>query len=248
MHFQISRLMTAAFFAALSASSMAGLVNYSQNFEGLDMSSSSALSGNGWKIFANVFDSGGGYIYGYGPFGAPNGGPGFSSIATGEQGPGQGAQYLNTYSDYNNGDHANGRFIEANIFQEQIIGASDLGNTVQFNFDYKASSQFGPGGQTVTRAFIKVLNPNAGFSMVAFPNLVTTSASTSSWASGNLSLLIDNGWSGHILQFGFMSTATQYQPSGVYYDNINFNPVPEPATMTAALVGLAGVALRKRRK
>lgn len=232
----------------VSTAAMASLTAYTQNFESLNMASSTALGDDGWKVFGNVFESNGDYVYGYGVFPAPNGTNGFCSIATGEQGAAQGSQYINVYSDYNNGDHANNRLIEANVFQEQTISASDLGSTVQFNFDYKASSQNGPSGQTVTRAFIKVLDPNSGYATVAFPTLVTTSASTTEWASGSLSLLIDGGWSGHILQFGFMNTATQYQPSGVYYDNVNFSPVPEPGTMVAAAFGLVGVALRRRRK
>lgn len=162
---------------------------------------------------------------------------GFSAIATGEGGAAQGLQYLNTYSDYNNRDHALGRVIEANVFQEQVISAGDLG-----------TSQFGPGGQTRTMAFFKVLDPSANYALVAFPTLETTSASTTDWASGALNITIDNAWSGHILQFGFLSTATLDQPSGVFYDNINFQAVPEPATLSVLAVSVAGMALRRRRK
>jgi len=233
---------------SLSTSAFANLTNYSQDFEGLNAASSSALSADGWKIFANVFNSSGGYLYGYGVFNAPNGGGGFSAIATGEAGPNQGQQYINIYSDYNNADHNVGNIIEANVFQEQVIGAADLGKSYRFSFDYKASSTAGPAGRTRTFAFIKVLNPSAGFSLSAFPQIETTGASTTLWSEGNdIDITIDNAWSGQILQFGFLSTATNYQNSGVFYDNISFAPVPEPATMLALGTGLLAFA-RKRRK
>lgn len=245
---QSIRLASLALAMAFAGASLAALTPYSQDFEGLNAGSSSALADDGWLIFANVFDGGGTRVYFYGPFPAPNPGGGFSGIASGEGGPAQGQQYLNTYSDYNNGDHNNGLTIEANVFQERTIGAADLGKAFEFRFDYKASSQFGPAGLTNTKAFIKVLDPSNGFAMVAFPNLDTTAASTSTWASGMLGVTIDAAWTGHILQFGFMNTATRYQPSGVYYDNIDAQAVPEPATLTILGASVLAAALRRRRK
>lgn len=243
------RIASLGLMAALASSSMASLVSYSQNFEGLNIASPSALGDDGWKIFGNVFDGGGNYIYGYGPFAAPNGGNGFSAIATGEGGPAQGAQYINTFSDYNNGDHGIGRIIEANIFQEQVVSAGDYGKTFEFKFDYKASSQFGPVLPSRTKAFIKVLNPGAGFSLVAFPTHETTAASTTDWATSTLSVTIDNTWAGHILQFGFLNTSTNYATTGMYYDNINFGEaVPEPATLSVLALSVVGVVSRRRRK
>ncbi len=242
-----ARLTALVVSAAIASVANANLTPYTQNFESLNAANGGALSADGWKIFGNVFTPSGGYIYGYGVFGAPNGGPGFSSIASGEGGANQGSQYINIYSDYNNGDHANGNKIEANVFQEQVIGAADLGLTYKFAFDYKASSMFGPSGATKTFAFFKVLNPNTGFTMVANPTFETTMASGSTWSEGNsLSIAIDNSWAGHILQFGFVSTATNYEGSGVYYDNLSFGAVPEPATMT--VLGLSCAALLRRRR
>lgn len=249
MNLNLVRIAVLALSPVLAASSFGALTSYSQNFEGLNMSSTSALADDGWKVFGNVFDSGGNYLYNYGPFPAPNTGAAFCSIATGEGGAAQGLQYLNTFSDYNNGDHANNRLIEANTFQEQVVAAGDIGKTFEFKFDYKASSTAGPSGQTVARAFIKVLNPGAGFALVSFPTLVTTSASTTAWATGSLNVTIEQGWTNHILQFGFMNTATAYQPSGVFYDNINFSqPIPEPATMSVFGAALVGLVARRRRK
>lgn len=242
---QTIRLVFLGLAATMTAAAFADLTPYSQNFEVLTMSDPAALTNDGWLVFGNVFEANGNYVYGYGPFGAPNNGQAFCAIATGEAGAPQGQQYLNVFSDYNNGDHGIGRKIESNVFQERVVGAADLGKTYKFEFDYKASSQFGPGGQTTAAAFIKVLNPNAGYALVAFPTVVTTAASTTNWASSSITITIDNAWTGHIFQIGFMNTATQYQPSGVYYDNIVFNQlaavsgtvtlsnyIPSPSTKT----------------
>ena len=131
-------LYAAAAAALLSMVAQAQLTAYDQNFESLNAMDPGAIAADGWLGFANVFDApGGNFLYNYGPFRAPNGGPGFSSIvSSGNAGPAQQAQQLNVYSDYNNGDHGNGRYIEANVFREMPIGAGDVGSTWTFKFDY----------------------------------------------------------------------------------------------------------------
>ncbi len=222
---------------------------YTQNFEGMNAASPTVLGADGWKVFGNVFNPDGSYFGGYGVFDAPNGTPGFSSVAGGEGGVNQGAQYLNIYSDYNNqAAHTAGQTVEALVFQERVISGADLGLTFNFRFDYKASSQAGPGGATTTAAFMKILDPSNGFATLVNPTFNTTAASTSVWSEGNtMSLAIDNSWSGKLLQFGFLSRASNNQPSGVYYDNVSLTPVPEPATMTVLALGIAA-ALKRRRK
>lgn len=212
-----------ALFAISATSAHADLSPYSQNFEALNMSSPSALSADNWLVYGNVFDANNNYLYGYGSFPAPNGTPGFCSVATGEGGPEQALQYINVYSDYNNSGHAANQRIEANVFQEQIVGAADIGKTYRFTFDYKASFLSGPAGATTTFAFVKVLNPSAGYSIVANPVFETTAASRTNWVLGNtIDITIGSGWAGHLLQFGFVSNATLYQASGMYYDNVSF--------------------------
>jgi hypothetical protein len=231
-----ARIAAAMVGAALSTAAMAQIPAYSQTFESLNAVSGSALANDNWKVFGNVFSPGGGYLYGYGTFSAPNGTPGFCSIASGEAGPNQGNQYINVYSDYNNGDHAVGNLIEANVFQERTLVAADLGKTYNFKFDYKAAFIAGPAGATKTFAFIKVLNPFTGYTLVANPNKETTLASKTEWSEGNtLSITIDNSWTGHLLQFGFVSTATNYQNSGVFYDNISFGPAATSNTISGKI-------------
>ncbi|MBL8049374.1 MAG: hypothetical protein JNJ45_11905 [Chthonomonas sp.] len=245
MQLKTTRSLVLLFGAALATGASANLSNYTQNFDSLNAASPSALSDDGWKVFGNVFNPSGGYLYGYGTFPAPNGTAGFCSIAGGEGGPNQGSQYINCYSDYNNGDHANGNRIEANVFQEQIVGVGDLGKTYRFTFDYKASFTSGPSGSTVTQAFIKVLNPNNGYSLDFFPTITTTSASNVNWSEGNfIDVPIQSSWTGNILQFGFLSNATSYQGTGVYYDNISFMELGSGSTIggTVNLGSYAGTA------
>jgi hypothetical protein len=232
--------------SALVGSAMA-LSSYSQNFENLVATSSTALGDNGWLVGANVFSPGGNYLYGYFAFPAPNnnlGGGGFSGIAGGLGGANQGAQYLNVYSDYNNfGAHTAGEIVEGYVFREQPVLAADQGKTYKFKFDYRAAnSPDGPSGATTTAAFIKVLDPSNGYATIVNPTLVTTLASNSVWSNNNeLSVTIGSNWAGYILQIGFVSRATSFAPSGVYYDNVSFAEATSPTiTGTLSLQNTAG--------
>jgi hypothetical protein len=203
---------------------MADLTTYNQDFEGLNQADPDALRNDGWLVFANVFGPDWSYWYGYGPFTAPNGGPGFSGIDVGQGGPNQGAQQLVVYSDYNNGNHGDGSnaIIEANVFQEQTIGAADVGNTWRFKFDAKRGNI---GGATTAAAFFKTLDPANGYALTNFITIDMT-AVPSAWDSYSLSILIDPSLEGQILQFGFLSWASRYEDSGIFYDNIAFDLAP----------------------
>jgi hypothetical protein len=210
----------------------ADLAPYNQDFEGLVQSDPAALSDNGWLVFANVFSPDHAtYYYGYGPFPAPNPGGGFSAIDAGQGGPDQGAQQLSVYSDYNNGDHANGNLIEANVFEQQTIGAADVGHTWVFEFDAKRGNI---AGATTAIAFIKTLDPNNGYATTNFVTVDMTSV-PDSWGHYSISLAIDGGLPGQLLQFGFANTATHYEGSGVFYDNLAFQ---QAVTTIAATVDI----------
>lgn len=222
--------------SAFAVSGMA-LSSYSQNFEGMSLSNSAALSGNGWVVYGNVFFPNGNWNYGYGPFPAPNGTGAFSSVATGDGGPNQGLRYINVFNDYNNvGAHNAGEKVEANVFQEQPITAADQGKTYKFKFDFRASATNGPSGASTTAAFIKVLNPSNNYTTIVNPSLSTTLASSSAWSEGNeLSVTIGSNWAGYILQFGFVSTATSFQGTGVFYDNVSFGEAVTSTTITGLM-------------
>jgi len=136
------------------------------------------------------------------------------------------------YSDYNNGDHgACGGdnqnpaciFIEANTFKEQVVGAVNVGQTWVFQFDALRGNI---EGVHTARAFIKTLDPNAGFSLSNFISVDMTDAQ-GSWNDHLLSIYIDPGLVGQILQFGFLSYATNYEGSGIFYDNIAFTSLDD---------------------
>ena len=199
------------------AVSQADLASYSQNFESLTQSDPAALANDGWLVYGNVFDLAHNYLYGYGSFPAPNGTGAFCAIDAGQGGPAQGVQQLSVYSDYNNSDQAT-RLIEANVYHEQQIGVADVGEVYIFRFDAKRGNLVSP---TEALAFIKTLDPNAGYATTNFITYNTTGIPTD-WGTYSISITITPGLVGQILQFGFNSTTTNYAGSGVFYDNISF--------------------------
>jgi hypothetical protein len=206
-------------------------VQYMQNFELLNQMNVSALADDGWLVFGNVYDGETmAFLYGYGPFVAPNDGAAFCAIAVGQGGAEQGNQQLSIYSDYNNTDHASGSLIEANVFRERSLTAADVGRTITFSFDAKRGNINDPADalcpcNATALAFIKTLDPTAGFSTTNFVQLDTT-ALPETWNRYEISLPIDPGLVGQLLQIGFASTATLYQPSGNFYDNLEVRTGP----------------------
>jgi len=191
------------------------LTPYSQDFEGLVQSDINALGNDGWWVYGNVFGSDWSWWYGYGAFPAPNDGAAFCAIVTGEGGPDQGAQQLVVFSDYNNTDHPVA-WIESNVFQEQTVTAADIGQFWAFDFQAKLGNI---EGTSTAAAFIKTMDPNAGWLTTNFITADMT-AIPNTWADYSLSIEIDPSLEGQILQFGFMNVATNYAVSGIFYDNI----------------------------
>ena len=73
------------------------------------------------------------------------------------------------------------------------------------------------------------------------------------WDTYTLDLLIPEAHAiaGATLSFGFSATATDYNGSAVFYDNLNFDRVvvPVPAAVWlfgSGLLGLVGVARRRK--
>lgn len=200
--------------------SQATLATYIQNFEGLVQTSPTALSGDGWLVYGNVFDpTHTTYLYGYGPFPAPNGTGFWCDIDIGQGGAEQGAQQLSVYSDYNNADHAAGNLVESNVFRERTIDPTNVGRTWIFEFDAKLGNLSGASSAV---AFIKTLNPSQGYALTNFLTVDMTTIPTT-WSRYAIPIAIDPTLSGQILQFGFASTATHYENCGVFYDNIVFH-------------------------
>jgi hypothetical protein len=250
MKFQTIPALAVAFVLVAPLRSHAALAGYSQNFETLAPSGTgygnTALSDNGWLVYANVFRTDGTYDYGYGPFLAPNGDMAFSGIAIGQGGPQQGDRQLVVYSDYNNGGaHASGELVESLVFQQQTIGAWDVGNTWTLRFDAGRYTPSPLAAPSTAMAFVKTLDPANGYQATGM-SWVDMSA-VDAWGTHSLSLTITAG-AGQILQFGFANTATNYANSAVVYDNISFAPVPERSTYALMLAGLGLLGLTARRR
>lgn len=231
----------------------AQLSSYSQNFESLTIDDAGALSGDGWQVFGLLYDGesggttpNGNLLFSYGPFPAPNAAamgvpPAFSAIASGAQGANQGTQYLNAFSDYEccgPGTTNQGHFdmstpfdrVQSIVFQEQEIGAADIGSVWTFSFDGRnAIDDMGTPvgcdteGTSDCIAFIKTIDPNNGNQT----NLQTFDSSTlgnDDWSRQTIEIdLSDPLLEGQLLQFGFESVSEQFGNTGVYYDNLVFS-------------------------
>lgn len=216
---------TALAFAALiclfPVAGQAALAPYAQNFETMVQSDLNALANDGWVVYGNVFDQAGTvYLYGYGPFPAPNDGAAFCALDSGQGGVGQGTLQLSVYSDYNNtAAHTAGQRVESNVFHEQTIGPEDVGNTWVFEFEAKRGNI---ALTSTAHAFIKTLNPAAGWALTNFITAEMT-AIPDTWGYHQLFIEIDASLAGQILQFGFLNNASNFEPSGIFYDNVSFH-------------------------
>jgi hypothetical protein len=198
-------------------------VPYFQDFEALAPVDGS-LAGDNWLVYGNVFDPGWNWLWGHGPWPAPNNQtPGnWEDIVSGQGGPEQGEQQIVVYSDFQNGEHANGNWVESNLFQEQTLPVGATG-IWEFTFDAKMGDLV---PNSTAQAFIKTLDPNAGWTMT---NFVTEDMTTTpvTWSTYTLSIDV-TGLDNQVLQFGFMNYSTNYTPCGIYYDNVNFGPETTP--------------------
>lgn len=203
----------------------------------------------GWIGYMNVFDNNGGSQGGY-IFGS---GWGVSdlktTVAVSNTGTYNGDQLVlePNYNTYNAADGywANGsvgnKFMEANTFVETASIS-----TASTSFSGTIDSYTLAGGYTA-QAFIKVLNPNNGYSTDVFQT-----ANLVSGSSFNLSADL-SAHQGKLLQLGFMVSGLNANPGGPSLGNVTVTtaaaPIPEPSTYSA-FVGLvaAGIALGLRRK
>jgi len=192
---------------------------YYQDFEGLVQSDPDALGNDGWLVYGNVFAPDTTYMYGYGAYPAPNHSLAFSQIVDGESGEEQGLQVLSVFSDYENLDHGSGNLIESNVYQEQTIGAGDVGTTWCFKFQHKRGNI---EGTFTAQAFIKTLDPDNGYATTNHFQVDMTSI-PDTWGGDSLTIAIDASLENQILQIGFSNLGTNYEGSGIFYDNVAFD-------------------------
>ena len=108
--------------------------------------------------------------------------------------------------------------IEALVFQERTIVAGDVGNTYTFTADFKRGNI---EGASTALAFIKTLDPNAGFQTIDFITVDTTNASDT-WSTLSVQITIEASDVGLLLQYGFQNTSSNNEGSGIFYDNVSF--------------------------
>lgn len=221
----------------IPAGAFAQIAAYSQDFELLDGLSTSALADDGWLVFGIVYDTDATTFLGqYGPFPAPNDGFAFCQIDNSQGGPEQGFQQLVVFSDYNNGDHALGRYIESITYREWTITEANVGQRWTFAFQAKKGNI---ELLSTAQAFIKVIDPNNSYALTTSVVEDMTSIPVE-WGGWSLQLDITQDLVGQIFQIGFSSLATLYQGAGIFYDNIEFSSqtgtdAPNAATRQLAL-------------
>ncbi len=224
----LSYLILSIALCCISINTSTAQINFADDFESYTVPPDNALLGGTWLVGANVFSNPDrtGFLYNYFSFPAPNGGAGFSSTA--DDG---GNTVFNVYSDYANGDHNNGNYIEAIVFSEATLGAADVNEDYTFMFDHQLSPNGTPDlandpNLIELSAFIKVLDPNNGFATVYFDSFDTSAATA--FTTSSLDVTIDGAWDGFIIQWGFINYATGFAPTGVWYDNVSFALTPVP--------------------
>ncbi len=218
---------------------------FSESFESLDPMDPAALAPSGaqapnapdltqdWGFFATVFDGLGTFKFNFGTFPAPNAtvSPNdtfVSAIVTGEGGDDQGANVLSVFSDYNCCDigtanpqgHGNGTdLVEIAVFRELTLEADDIGSVYSFSFDAKRGNI---DGDTEAVAFIKTIDPDNMFAQTNFVTIdMTNLDAADGWLRYTIELPIaDSELEGQLFQFGFQTTAKDFEPSGNFYDNI----------------------------
>lgn len=218
--------------------------SYFQDFEeetGTVAANPEALNNDGWRGFGAVFDSGSSFKFQYGPFGAPNGGNGFSSVASGQAGASQGVQYLNTFSDYNccgagttNEGHFNGTdIVESSIFQEFLVGSDDVGRQVEFKFDASLpndpNAAFDPN-DAFAQFYVRTIDPNTfATSAESLLDASTLGLSDSGWTTASVLFDITSAFEGHLIQFGITNRSSDFAGTGIFIDNVSFDDVSAAA-------------------
>jgi len=252
------------------------VASYTNDY-GLSSWYNSELTNLGWETSTNVFsgipltdgsDGRGFWVYWYGFDAAPNTAtaPSYSQILNVETDNSGGAtNYLNVLSDYNNMTHSTPpTSVNALLLKEFVIDSIEIGKIITFTFDAKRpnfisnnfdndeSNAVGNGCSfTCTAgAFLKTIDPSNNYSQTNYITLDTSSISQSSWETFSISLdLADPLLDGQLLQVGFENFATNFDNTGVYYDNVSLrvNEVPIPSAAWLLASSLVSLRLARRK-
>ena len=209
-------------------------IDFSTDFEG-----ATGISKDGWLGVVNYYNDQTCTSYGSTPYSFPaaDDGAQVSNLVTSS-----GSQKLNFFSNYDDAQQAV-NCIETIILQETTITAGDVGS---YTFAFESED---PGlGATTATAFVKLnFAPIAGTPISALPA-----------GAKSVSVEITADMVGGLLQWGFANTSYNYQPTGMYYDNVSFalassgggggsggggagTPAQIPTLPLWGLIGLAGL-------
>lgn len=200
--------------SSLAAGSIQAAINYQTDFE-----SPTAMTDDGWYAYINFFTPDcSTFVYppeGYG-FAAPNNGPQVSALATGTS-----SQVVNIYSNYDDGLQTS-NCLETNVYLQYPVTANDTGEYV-FTYDVELPAAEFVG--TKVNGFVKVFTSDFSATLLAI-----TEPSTA--GSKQITVTITDAMVGGVLQFGFNNYAHNYEPSGMFYDNVSFSAAQTPPPVT----------------
>jgi len=126
----------------------------------------------------------------------------------------------------------------------RALTAADIApGQIQMDFDYKLQPTLGPN--TSVYSFAKILS--ADWSQTWYTDWRQLTGGD--WSHGSNVISFDGNQVGANLQYGFMVVSENYQPNGVFVDNVTISNVPEPSTASLLGFGIAGlIATRLRRR
>ena len=202
-------------------------VDFSSDFECNDAAGEEI--GEGWLTYINVFEADGTYSTGYFVGATPNSDQ-IANLTRGQGGAAQGRQQLNVFSNYNSDaggvlQHDVGQLVETNVYKEYRLTPESVGTYV-FTFDARLPDEGALAAPSTAIAFLKVLNPNDNFAPFGDPAESDASTLTTEWETRSVTLTVTEEMDGMILQFGFTNVASNYDPSGVLFDNLDVSIQP----------------------
>ena len=181
-----------------------------------------------WQMGKQIFTSSGSFTgqqyYGYypnGPYQGPN------AIELGQGGLDQGLFQAKVYPDYGYApDWTNNKVVHTLLFVDRVLTLSDVASSrVKMDFSFKLQPTVGPNTQAF--GWIKVLSPNYSETWASD----TLSLTGGNWGGGSVAVNLSGSAVGAHLQWGFTVTSQNYEPNGLFFDNVLVADAP-PSTIT----------------